>query len=124
MRILIVTPIFPPEIGGPATYTAELARDLVKRGHSVTVVTFSRGPVDNIPGVDVVPVSLVGTMLGRQRRLLSTLVHYSQNADIIYSQGGVDVGLGSLITARYRGLTSVVKYVGDLSWEQIGRAHV
>lgn len=117
MRVLIATPIFPPEIGGPATYTAELARELVERGNSVTVVTFSRGTVDKIPGVDVVQVSQVGTMLGRQRRLLSTLVHYSQNADIIYSQGGVDVGLGSLITARYRGLTFIVKYVGDLSWE-------
>jgi hypothetical protein len=35
MNLLIVSPIFPPEIGGPATYVSELAARLTRIGHTV-----------------------------------------------------------------------------------------
>ena len=40
MRILIATGIYPPDIGGPATYTKELAEELPKRGVSVQIITY------------------------------------------------------------------------------------
>jgi hypothetical protein len=40
-RILIVAGIFPPGIGGPATYVPEMAKGLAERGHRVRVVTLS-----------------------------------------------------------------------------------
>jgi len=39
LDVLIVTGIFPPDIGGPATYVPEISSELVKRGHKVTVVS-------------------------------------------------------------------------------------
>ncbi len=39
MRILILTQYYPPEIGAPQTRLAALARELVRRGHEVEVVT-------------------------------------------------------------------------------------
>jgi glycosyltransferase involved in cell wall biosynthesis len=44
MRVLLVTGIFPPDIGGPSTYVPILAEGLLDRGHSVTVVTMSDRP--------------------------------------------------------------------------------
>ena len=41
-KILIATPIFPPDLGGPATYAENLARELSAKGHKVTVLTYSR----------------------------------------------------------------------------------
>jgi len=41
MRILITTGIFPPDIGGPATYVPTIAKALAERGHQVTVLTTS-----------------------------------------------------------------------------------
>ena len=41
MRILLITGIFEPEIGGPATYTARLGKKLVALGHTVKVITYS-----------------------------------------------------------------------------------
>jgi hypothetical protein len=32
MKILLVAGIFPPEIGGPATYAAEMVKELPLRG--------------------------------------------------------------------------------------------
>lgn len=40
MRILIASGIFHPEIGGPSTYLYQLLPELLKRGHSPTVVCF------------------------------------------------------------------------------------
>jgi glycosyltransferase involved in cell wall biosynthesis len=40
-RILIITGIFPPDIGGPATYVPQMATALAERGHSITVLTLS-----------------------------------------------------------------------------------
>lgn len=39
MRILITTGIFPPDIGGPATYVPQIASGLSERGHQVKVLT-------------------------------------------------------------------------------------
>ena len=33
MHLLIITGIFPPDIGGPATYVPQLACALAERGH-------------------------------------------------------------------------------------------
>jgi hypothetical protein len=41
MNVLIVTGIFPPDIGGPSTYVPTISGELVKRGHKVSVVTLS-----------------------------------------------------------------------------------
>jgi hypothetical protein len=40
MRVLITTPVFPPDHGGPAVYVPSLGRWLVERGHQVEVVAF------------------------------------------------------------------------------------
>ena len=39
VRILFVTPAFPPFVGGGEAYVGALAREIVRRGHQVTVVT-------------------------------------------------------------------------------------
>jgi glycosyltransferase involved in cell wall biosynthesis len=50
MRILVATGIFPPEIGGPATYLDEVLPELSRHGHALTVVSFGdRGPLDQFP---------------------------------------------------------------------------
>ncbi len=41
MKILIVTGIFPPDIGGPASYVPSIAEALKERGHSLQIITLS-----------------------------------------------------------------------------------
>lgn len=45
-NILLVTNIFPPQIGGPATFVDRLAQELAHRGHRVTVVCSSDAQSD------------------------------------------------------------------------------
>ena len=46
MRICFITGIFPPEIGGPATYVSRLAEYYTRQGHEVRVVTLGAEALD------------------------------------------------------------------------------
>ena len=54
MRIVVLSGIWPPDVGGPATHGPELARFLAARGHDVRVVTMADGEVTErpVPGLD------------------------------------------------------------------------
>src|SRR4051812_34926218 len=43
MKILVVTGIYPPDIGGPATHADDIRRALIDRGHEVSVLTLTDG---------------------------------------------------------------------------------
>ncbi|MGA7802286.1 MAG: glycosyltransferase family 4 protein [Gammaproteobacteria bacterium] len=70
MRVAVVAPEFPPELGGMQTYALEFAKELAGRGHNVTV--FTRPHADGeleLPGVDVRPELKLSRR--SDRRLLS-----------------------------------------------------
>ncbi len=59
MRILITTPVYPPDLGGPATFVPRFAGHLARHGHQVVVLAFADGPVASAPGFEVVTVPRV-----------------------------------------------------------------
>ena len=44
MRILLISNLFPPDIGGPATHISRLASELYARGHRVRVIVCADNP--------------------------------------------------------------------------------
>jgi len=120
MKILLTTPIFPPEIGGPATYTYEISRRLAERGHDVSVVTFADTKPE-VKDIKVIPVRLNYRFLGslrRQSRLFFTILSAVRGMDLLYAQGAVVVGLCSLVIGKLTRKPVLVKFVGDVAWEQ------
>ena len=120
MKILLTTPIFPPEIGGPATYTYEVSRRLRQRGHDVRVVTFAN-TTPKAEDIEVIPVRLNYGLLGslrRQIRLFFTILRTARGMDLLYAQGAVVVGFCSLIVGKLLKKPVVIKFVGDVAWEQ------
>ena len=75
MRVAVVSPEFPPDIGGVETYAAEYCSTLARLGHRVTVYTgrHPKGEIQ-IDGVEVKPV--LKMQLHEDRRTLT-----SQHAD-------------------------------------------
>lgn len=104
MRVLIATPLFPPEVGGPATFSKALAEAFPKQGIEV----------------DVVPFSAVRMFPKIVRHLLYffKILWRGRFADIIFAQDPVSVGLPSMMAARMLRKRFVVKIVGDYAWEQ------
>jgi glycosyltransferase involved in cell wall biosynthesis len=118
MRILFATGIYPPDAGGPATYTRSLARALLSSGHGVQVVCY--GERDEVDQADEFPVQRVerGTnVLVRYWKYMQAVRHRAKDVDVVYLQGPVSEGLPGTIGAWLAGKPTVMKVVGDYAWE-------
>src|SRR3989344_3451656 len=85
-KILIATGIYPPDIGGPATYSKLLADELSKHNFNVSVLSF--GEVRKLP------------------KVLRHIIYFfkvwrrGKKADIIFAQDPVSVGLPAVLAAE------------------------
>ncbi len=104
MHIVIATPLYPPDIGGPATYTRLLEQGFLERGSTLEVVKFS----------DVRHLPKIVRHYAYYRRVLRA----AQKADVILALDPVSVGLPALFAAKKVRKPLVVKVVGDYAWEQ------
>lgn len=104
MKLVIATPLYPPEIGGPATYAKLLFEGLPAKGIEVDLVKFSE--VRHLP------------------KFIRHFVYYlrvlraARSADIVLALDPVSVGLSAMKAAQKAGKPFVVKIVGDYAWEQ------
>lgn len=104
MRILIATGLYPPDIGGPATYSKLLFDELPKRGIDVRIVSF--GTVRMFPkGI-------------RHLVYLLKLLFHGKNADVLYALDPVSVGFPSSLVAHILRKRFLLRIAGDYAWEQ------
>lgn len=96
MRVLIVTPLYPPEVADAAVYTKELARRLSK-DHTVTVVAYTHLP-EEVSGVSVVTIDKRQLRLARLRAFRRAFVHAVQNTDVVLAINGTSIELPLLLT--------------------------
>ena len=113
MRIVLATGIYPPDTGGPASYTQAISAWLQERGEVTTVICYS-----DKPGDDAVRVLRAGSVLNRYWRYAKAVYHAAKQADIVYLQGPVSEGLPGTMAAMLAGKPTVMKIVGDYAWEQ------
>ncbi|TSC77216.1 MAG: group 1 glycosyl transferase [Parcubacteria group bacterium Gr01-1014_31] len=120
-RLLIAAEIFPPAIGGPATYAATLARELPALGWEVTVVCYADQVAGEYPD-PVIAVPRRGGPLARYCRYFFTIWKEAKHFRAVYAQGTVSSGLPALVVTKLRRKKLVVKVTGDYAWEQAFRA--
>jgi len=116
MKIIIATPLFPPEIGGPATYTRELATRLAKPEH-ITIVAFGN-EAEAVEGVKIVLVRKDQSLPSRLVEYFFVLLREAKSADIIYVQNAVASGLPAVLVGMLLRKQVVLKFVGDEAWER------
>lgn len=118
MKILVATPIFPPDDGGPATYTKEVSERLTKRGHTISVVTFSDAPrEDSFSGVRVRALSRKNSFLKRNFLFFYEVFKTSPAFDLVYIHEPSIIGLAASLAAKMRRKKTLLKFVGDRAWE-------
>jgi glycosyltransferase involved in cell wall biosynthesis len=119
MKILITTGIFPPDIGGPATYMPTIAKALTERGHQVTVLTTSEP--ENLRWDDSIHPFRVFRINRRQKIWLRSLecvariLRLGRTADVIYANG---IYFETAIANKFLRKPLVMKIVGDEAWER------
>ncbi len=116
MKVLIASGIFPPDIGGPATYLPPLAAAMVTRGDAVTVVTMSDDAErDDVSPFPVVRVLRRGGPAARGIAAGRALLRAGGDAEVIYAVGLLPYAAGASIRLR-RPL--VARVVSDLAWDR------
>ena len=140
MRICFVSRRFFPAISGMSVYALNLLKELVARGHDVTMVSqyrddeagaavYGGGPPPPVPGVRVIGLPSLGEQCVADgqpadfERDIETMVtaiedaHAERPFDLIHAQYGYPTGLAALEAARRLGLPNVVSIQGgDGHW--------
>lgn len=104
IRVLVATGIYPPDIGGPATYTVLLENELPARGFKVGVLAFTK--YRSMPKI-IRHLAYFWKCLWLLRR-----------HDMVYAQDPVSVGLPSMLAARILRKPFIIRIAGDYAWEQ------
>ncbi len=116
MKIVLATPLYPPEIGGPATYVKELAHKL-RDEHEVTIVAYA-STSEKVPGTTLITVSKRRALPVRLAKFTYELWRVSRRADVVYVQNAVAAGLPAVIVRLLTRTPVVLKFVGDEAWER------
>ena len=117
MRVLLLTGIWPPDLGGPATHGPDFARFLIERGHEPRVLTMADGepserpcPVETIPRRHPFPV--------RYGRLTLSAARAARAAHVVYATATYAAAAAASVAVR-RPL--VAKLVSDPAFERARR---
>lgn len=104
MKILIATPLYPPDDGGPATYARLLEQVLPAQGFEIVLKSFS----------NFRHLGKGLSHLAYMRELFSS----AKDVDLIYTLDLVSAGVPACIVSFLTGKPLLLKMVGDYAWEQ------
>jgi glycosyltransferase involved in cell wall biosynthesis len=117
VNVLVVSGIWPPDVGGPASHAPEVAEFLAGRGHRVEVVTTAAAP----PAAETYPVHWISRAqpaVLRYARGAALVARASSRADVVYSTGMFGrTRIGTLVSRVPR----VLKLTGDPAYERAAR---
>ena len=103
-KILIATGLYPPDIGGPATYVCMLEKELPAHGIECVTVPFTH--VRHLPKIV------------RHVVYFWKLVKEARAMDAVYAQDPVSVGVPALLVSFIFRKPFLIRLGGDYAWEQ------
>lgn len=123
--IIIASGIFPPDIGGPATYAQNIASALHKKGIPVCVVTYSKA--FKVAGDKNSPFKIIRVWGGWPIWIkhaifgINLLIH-APKYKTVFALNMWSAGFPARIVARLFKKRFIVRVVGDYAWElAVGR---
>ncbi len=99
MKILILTPLFPPDTGDPSTYVKELSERLAP-DHSVTVLLYGHLP-EAVPGVTLRAVDKRAPLLNRLTAFTFSLLKEVRGVDVVLINNGPSTELPFLLVSPF-----------------------
>ncbi len=121
-KIILAAEIFPPDIGGPATYTQRLAEYLSQRGYPLKVICYAslkkHKPRNKNNSSWLIKIDRQRPVLIKYFLYFIKLINISLGVDVIYAQGPIASALPALLASKILRKRLVVKVVGDYCWEQ------
>jgi glycosyltransferase involved in cell wall biosynthesis len=116
MKYLLISGIYRPEIGGPATYLPTLAKALIKQSNQVEVITLKNSSAP--AKIENWPVNYVTRDQNLFIRFIKTvrlIIQKAKPTEAIFSNGLIQETAVALMFIKRK---SVAKVVGDPVWER------
>ena len=120
MRVVVVSGIWPPDVGGPASHAPDVARFLLRRGHDVEVVTTAAVQ----PAREDYPVHWISRRLPKGAVHLRTAAEVARravHANVVYTTGMFGRSAAGATAARR---PYVVKLTADPAFERARRRDI
>jgi glycosyltransferase involved in cell wall biosynthesis len=103
-KVLVATGLYPPDIGGPATYVKMLEEQLPSLGIALTVLPFT--DVRHLPkGIRHVVYAW-------------RLWRHARNTDAVYALDSISVGVPACLVSKLIRKPFFIRLGGDYAWEQ------
>ena len=116
MNILITVGIFPPDIGGPASFVPKIANHLIKMDNEVKIICLA--DEENLlleDELDVLRIRRSTYLPRRWFKTISLIIKHGRKSDILFVNG---LGVEAAIANLYLRKKIVRKIVGDPVWER------
>jgi glycosyltransferase involved in cell wall biosynthesis len=123
MNILIITGIFPPDIGGPASYVPAIAASLVQRGYTISIITLSDtiNHNDSIYSYPVIRILRSTFKPWRVLKTIRTILFEGKKANVLFVNG---LALEAVLANFFLKKPLAQKLVGDFAWERAYSLHL
>jgi hypothetical protein len=97
MKVVIATPLYPPDIAQPGPYVKELAKRLAAE-HHITIVAYGHLP-EPVDGVDILSVEKKSSLPLRLSAYLVSLFLAIRGADVLYVENGASTELPAALVS-------------------------
>ena len=116
MNILITVGIFPPDIGGPASFVPKISDFLIENGHNIKIICLSEvGNIITEDNFDVIRIKRSNNLPIRWIKTIYQIIKNGRRSDLIFVNGlGVESAIANLILQKQL----IRKIVGDPVWER------
>ena len=117
MKILIVVGIFPPDIGGPATFVPLIAKKLIENNYKVEIICLSDSlnHKDTDFEFNVYRIKRRQNLIKRWIKTVLKIISVGKRADLIFVNG---LPMESYIANLLLRKKVIRKVVGDWAWER------
>ena len=116
MNILITVGIFPPDIGGPASFVPKISNFLIENGHNVKIICLTEVQNSHTEdNLDVIRIKRSSNLFIRWIKTIYQIVKNGKKSDLIFVNGlGVESTIANLLLKKQL----IRKIVGDPVWER------
>ena len=115
MKILITVGIYPPDIGGPASFVPKIAKMLTENKHDVTVICLSDNKVSDDENFKVKRILRNQNLLLRWMQTIFAIIKNGRSVDCLFVNG---LPMESYVANLFLRKKLVRKIVGDWAWER------
>ena len=130
MKILLVSGVYPPQIGGPSAQTQQIAQGLIERGIEVRVITYGHQRSSKV--VNGIPITFIDNSPRRgliDKIFLNAQVFYDLlrtindfRPTVVHMQtASSNLSIMTGIAAKFSRIPAMIKFSSDLVWSKINR---